>query len=366
MSSALDTSDGSISGGSSVAHSTVKEFKYTWVIKNFPNYRCALGQYLTSPRFTMGDNGEYEWLLDLCPNGYYDSPGYLSIIPRCLSANSPDTACITLSLADREDKESLTKQLLLEGIRTWYPPNEIMIIFNRFVERDFVLDETNGLLTSAGDLTVVCRMCFERQSIHSEKSDAAVSSKLSAQEISPTRRLTELNDFEQLLEGGKFSDVKLVVGQSEFRAHKSILAARSRVFSAMFECEMKEQKDNAVMITDIEPDVMQELLRWIYVGKVRNIQTLACDLLTAADKYELQGLKVECEEMIVTDLSVDNVGAILYLIDKYDTNKLRVSTLEFLSKHVKKLMDSENFKKVMASLSSSLLVDVISILSSKL
>ncbi len=40
---------------------------------------------------------------------------------------------------------------------------------------------------------------------------------------------------------GTFSDVTLSVGDTEFKAHKAILAARSPVFSAMFEHAMEEK-----------------------------------------------------------------------------------------------------------------------------
>ena len=41
---------------------------------------------------------------------------------------------------------------------------------------------------------------------------------------------------------------------------------------------------NRVQITDIEPDVMAELLRFIYTGKSPNLHTMAAELMVAADK----------------------------------------------------------------------------------
>ena len=49
-----------------------------------------------------------------------------------------------------------------------------------------------------------------------------------------------------------------------------------------------------VEITDLEPDTLEQLLKFIYTDKIEDdrLTTLACGLLTAADKYNVQRLKV--------------------------------------------------------------------------
>lgn len=90
--------------------------------------------------------------------------------------------------------------------------------------------------------------------------------------------------MEKLLTNGTFSDTVLVVDGREFYAHKAILAARSPVFSAMFEHEMTESRKGRVEISDIDPDVFNEMLKFIYTGDTPQIQGMAEDLLAAADK----------------------------------------------------------------------------------
>lgn len=92
------------------------------------------------------------------------------------------------------------------------------------------------------------------------------------------------DDFGYLFESQKFSDVILCVIGKEFFAHKAILAARSPVFAAMFEHEMEEKKQNRVEITDMDPEVLKEMLKFIYTGKAPSIDKLDSDLLAAADK----------------------------------------------------------------------------------
>lgn len=121
------------------------------------------------------------------------------------------------------------------------------------------------------------------------------------------------DDLGNLFEIQKFSDVTLSVSGREFQAHKAILAgniyniciyifcmllfaswiiyinecvclARSPVFAAMFEHEMEERKQNRVAITDVDHEVLREMLRFIYTGRAANLERMADDLLAAADK----------------------------------------------------------------------------------
>lgn len=103
----------------------------------------------------------------------------------------------------------------------------------------------------------------------------------------PDCRLPE--DLGSIFESQKFSDVILCVGEKvSFSVHKAILAARSPVFSAMFEHEMEEKKQNRVDITDMDAEVLREMLRFIYTGKAPFLDKLDAELLAAADKVSPQ------------------------------------------------------------------------------
>lgn len=47
---------------------------------------------------------------------------------------------------------------------------------------------------------------------------------------------------------------------------------------------MEERKLNRVAITDVDHEVLKEMLRFIYTGKASNLEKMADDLLAAADK----------------------------------------------------------------------------------
>eukprot|EP00731_Ephydatia_muelleri_P032795 Em0024g339a len=68
---------------------------------------------------------------------------------------------------------------------------------------------------------------------------------------------------------------------------EKFIRAKSPVFSAMFEHEMEEIRKNRVEISDLDQEVMQEMLTYTYTGKAPNLKKMADSLVSAADKYAL-------------------------------------------------------------------------------
>jgi speckle-type POZ protein len=117
--------------------------------------------------------------------------------------------------------------------------------------------------------------------------------------------------LEGLYETMKFSDITINVhGQilHQFKAHKNILAARSPFFAAMFEHPTKENLTNQIEVEDVEPDVFNEILRFIYTGKLSESKMgkMCVGILAVADKYLLEQLKSECETQLIHRMSAEN------------------------------------------------------------
>merc|ERR1712059_137387 len=97
-------------------------------------------------------------------------------------------------------------------------------------------------------------------------------------------------DLLELLTSGLMSDLRVMVGDATFAAHRNILAARSPVFAAMFSHNMEEQRKNELKITDQPAPVVKAMLEYIYSGKYQESEHTPA-LLEAADKYDLPELK---------------------------------------------------------------------------
>lgn len=67
---------------------------------------------------------------------------------------------------------------------------------------------------------------------------------------------------------GQHCDISVKVGgDTVFKAHKTVLAAASPYFHAMFSDGMIESYSDTVTIQDILPSVFQVLLHFMYTGK---------------------------------------------------------------------------------------------------
>ena len=74
-----------------------------------------------------------------------------------------------------------------------------------------------------------------------------------------------------------------------------ILGARSLVFNAMFVHNMTESQEKKIDIEDLDIETVKDMLKYMYAGKIENLNTRSPRLLEAADKYQLSELKEICE-----------------------------------------------------------------------
>jgi len=146
-----------------------------------------------------------------------------------------------------------------------------------------------------------------------------------------------------------FSDVTLVCGERHFGCHKYVLSKRSDVFAAMFShSDTEESKTNKVEISDLEPDTLEQLLKFIYTDKIdeSSLTTLACGLLTAADKYNVQRLKVKCEGVICDNLDVSNAAQALVLGHLHEAKTLKRVALEYVTGNIAKVSESAGWSQI--------------------
>ena len=118
----------------------------------------------------------------------------------------------------------------------------------------------------------------------------------------------------EVLSNPEFSDATIICEERTFPCHKAILTARSDVFKAMFSHEgTSESKTGEVHIEDMEPEDVEELLRFIYTDVVDQATLNAPNLLAAADKYNLPKLKIFCAKALVGQLDFENAVEMLIL-----------------------------------------------------
>ena len=112
-------------------------------------------------------------------------------------------------------------------------------------------------------------------------------------------RSTVLERNKYMFNNPVMSDIKFAFPDKQtISAHKYVLANSSPVFFAMFYGDLAEKRE-AIDITDCDPDIFLQFLRFIYCDDA-NFRDVACaiQVLYLADKYDVPSLARECVKFL--------------------------------------------------------------------
>ncbi|KAG4074951.1 hypothetical protein HA402_014530 [Bradysia odoriphaga] len=147
------------------------------------------------------------------------------------------------------------------------------------------------------------------------------------------------------------TDVEIICGNISLYAHKSILSARSKVFSAMLESDMQETVTSKIILDDIDATVFHVILSYIYTGKVDVNDTISyADLIYGAEKYDLSELKQYCFEQMFKSVTVKTIGNLAVAAEVYNADeKTKKLVKEYCQRNIAALMEDSEIKNVMIS-----------------
>ncbi|OXB67700.1 hypothetical protein ASZ78_002782 [Callipepla squamata] len=143
----------------------VVKFSYMWTINNFSFCREEMGEVLKSSTFSSGPNDKMKWCLRVNPKGLDDeSKDYLSLYLLLVSCPKSEVRAkfkFSLLNAKREETKAMESQRAYRFVqgKDWG--------FKKFIRRDFLLDEANGLLPD-DKLTLFCENCVEINDVDPE------------------------------------------------------------------------------------------------------------------------------------------------------------------------------------------------------
>ena len=262
------------------------------------------------------------------PNEQTNSKGYIGIYLMYTSGPLPAVAT-TFNLSVLNTSRGKEKTITFKNYQIKRGRN---LGWSSVIKRDDVLNEANGFMAN-DSLSIYVEVLFQTEVIS----------------FSGNCHIRGESDLENqhsdhlmpLLESGNYSDAILVMQSLRFPVHKAILAARSPVFAALF---VNNEKDPMVEVIDVDRDIIWEALRYIYTGRVQNLESIAKELLRVASVYEIQDLQAMCEESLCRNLSVDNAVAVIGLTERYNADKLRSKAIEFVAAHATQLINTDAFK----------------------
>ena len=142
-----------------------------------------------------------------------------------------------------------------------------------------------------------------------------------------------------------FTDLTIKCGGEEFKVHKAVLASQSPVFRRMLESDMKEQRTNVIEITDVNPQVMSDLLAYLYTGDAPSMDALANKLLVVANKYARSQLFEICENKLKTEINDTNFIDLLIFADLHNAANLKRTCLIFICCNIPSIYNSSRWKE---------------------
>ncbi|KAG9293401.1 hypothetical protein G9A89_006686 [Geosiphon pyriformis] len=116
------------------------------------------------------------------------------------------------------------------------------------------------------------------------------------------------NDFGDLFDCQKFSDVRIIVDEApnirNFHAHSQILAARSPYFAVALSSNWVKRENNTIIFTNpnISPKIFEITLRYIYYGEIslnEDGAPIILELLIAADELILENIIDPLEDYLI-------------------------------------------------------------------
>lgn len=331
------------------------ETKFTWNISDFKKTLKSKSPVLISEHFLMSQDASMEWCIVLsvmtakkaffsssanfssnhtCStclqslsrlkncNCFHESNSSDDIVAvvlenqNCQASDNPVSLNIMFSILDAKESKVFTRTKIFEGVLT----KNHKYGFENFI----TARELETLLVNC-NLAISCEIRVTGNGYIDEE-------------------VCLFKGFNSYINSQSYSDVILCLGDEKIPAHKVILASKSPVFDKMFSTDMVEAKSNVAKVNNITLDVFQELLRFMYTGKVEKIDKLAVDIFKAAHFYQIEHLKLLCENALRKTLTVENAVDFLKLADDHDADCLKDHCFVFIMTHLKTIMKSPSFQ----------------------
>ncbi len=141
-------------------------------------------------------------------------------------------------------------------------------------------------------------------------------------------------------------DVQLQTEGKLIPAHRSVLAAASPFFEAMFTSEFKEKNDTVVKLNDITPDALEVVIDAIYKFNLElTIQNLP-EVLAAAHMLQISGIIEKCKIHMIDNIEKRTCFTFLALGEKYEFKDVVSKANEFVLSNFTEISKTSEFKSI--------------------
>lgn len=150
----------------------------------------------------------------------------------------------------------------------------------------------------------------------------------------------------QLCLNAEHADIEFIVENTKLPAHKTILAARSSYFRALFYGGLAESTQSEIKLS-VPLEAFKALLGFIYNGRISlaNLkEECLLDTLGLANQYGFESLELSISTYLTYNLSLENCCAILDAAGLYSLEWLRSVCMTFMDRNAESLLKHDTFK----------------------
>jgi len=154
-----------------------------------------------------------------------------------------------------------------------------------------------------------------------------------------------------LVESHEFYDIKLLVSDRVFYAHKAILCTRSEYFRILLTSHFKESKQDVITLEELSPATFEIVLKYIYTGIADITTDNVLDIIALGDQLLIQGLMDYSIKELSRSIDKNNASQILSIARDLKSEYLQNRYIQIISK-------TNNAKPEMIELLNSVDIEV--------
>lgn len=98
-----------------------------------------------------------------------------------------------------------------------------------------------------------------------------------------------------------------------------------------------EYKNDEVTFEDIDHEVLSELIYFLYTGRTRKLDSLAEELLSLADRFQVPALKEVAEKALRKNMKVESVCNTFVMADLHNSKELKDDAMNYIVEHMQEV-----------------------------
>ncbi|XP_043675099.1 speckle-type POZ protein B-like [Vespula pensylvanica] len=242
---------------------------------------------------------------------------------------------------------------------------QIGLLFSKYSPADIILNVQYTIRGSKKKVTVsdvitnklygsqtfnICKNCETEMNLKCLLSYDTISAKFTYEPI--PGRYAVLKSWEEniteylniMYKTGQFSDMTIYVKNKPFLVHTPILSYYPYFKSLIIKA--KNENSNRIDINDINPDLFNHMLCYIYTGDESSVDSHARELLPVANKFGITNLEENCIKLLQTKMNVDNVIDTLIVANEINSDHLIADATRFIVNFASDIKKTENYEKL--------------------